>query len=165
MNWKLNIAAVLCLAAGLLTVKTVIAERNYAVVKGNMTAGVIAAYCTVVSSPSPKPLPVPKPGNKIAVIGEKLSFVEFGAVWCPACQKLKVTLEDAAVKQALSEYNVYTLDADKDKELARKYGVRSIPAYFLVKSDGTVVNKDLGYKTPSQFIDWLGQNKISSIGE
>lgn len=153
-----TIGLLLLLVGGFMEAQGIIAERNYQVVRGNMAAGVMAAYVTPDATPVPPPTPPKPPTPKKAVATEKLSFVEFAASWCGPCKELEKTLNSAEVKTALEAFNVYRLDIDKDKELANKYKVNSVPAYFIVKADGTIVRKGVGSQSPETFLSWLKGN-------
>jgi thioredoxin 1 len=57
--------------------------------------------------------------------GEKV-IVEMWAPWCGPCRMLKPVFERVAENNE-TEVQMYTLNIDENKEVAMKYGVRSIP--------------------------------------
>lgn len=57
--------------------------------------------------------------------GEKV-IVEMWAPWCGPCRMLKPVFEKVA-NDNTSDVQMYTLNIDENKEVAMKYGVRSIP--------------------------------------
>ncbi|HCU34116.1 MAG TPA: thioredoxin [Armatimonadetes bacterium] len=72
-------------------------------------------------------------------------LVDFWAEWCGPCRMVHPILEQIAGKY---EGKVLVAKVDVDgsgnHQLAKKYGVRSIPALFLIK-DGQVVDEWVGY--------------------
>lgn len=81
-------------------------------------------------------------------------FVVFTASWCGPCQNLKETLNHPSVKEYLNGFKVYEVDVDKNPEIAKEYGVKSIPAYFVIDGDKYKA-KGEGYKTPKQMVQFL----------
>lgn len=96
---------------------------------------------------------------RMAQSQNKKLFLYFGADWCSWCNKMKnETLSDARVKNALRNYIVYHVDKDRESSLANRYNVRGIPSYFVVGSNERREKTGSGYKTPDQFVRWLGGN-------
>lgn len=92
----------------------------------------------------------------VAALQRKQMFLYFGASWCRPCREMKSrTLVDPQVKNKLTEYVVYFVDADQDKSTTNKYGVRSLPTYMVVTADERVVKQASGYQNPKAFLDWL----------
>ena len=57
--------------------------------------------------------------------GEKI-ILKLGASWCVPCKMLKPIFEKVA-NENTTDVQMYTLTIDDNKEVAMKYGVRSIP--------------------------------------
>ena len=74
--------------------------------------------------------------------GEKM-VVEFWAPWCGPCKVMKPTFEK--VSQSLRSENfavsLYTINVDANREIAQRYGVRSIPTIKVFNSGKDVVTK------------------------
>ena len=60
--------------------------------------------------------------------GEKM-VVEFWAPWCGPCKMMKPTFEKVSQNLKNENYGVslYTINVDSNREIAQRYGVRSIP--------------------------------------
>ncbi|WP_241082650.1 thioredoxin [Achromobacter xylosoxidans] len=69
-------------------------------------------------------------------------LVDFWAPWCPPCRAIAPSLEELSDELA-GKLQVVKVDIDEHPELARRYGVRSIPA-LKVFVDGNVVKELLG---------------------
>lgn len=84
-------------------------------------------------------------------------FIYFGASWCPGCVKMKTqTLPEKDVKERLEkDFVQLIIDTDQDKTLARKFGIRGIPAYMILDKDGNILKKTSGFKSKTEFLAWL----------
>ena len=58
--------------------------------------------------------------------GHRPAVVDFNAVWCGPCRKMAPILEQLA-QEFSGKVDFYSLDVDKNKELATALGIRSIP--------------------------------------
>lgn len=60
--------------------------------------------------------------------GEKI-IVDFYGAWCGPCKVLKPIYEKVAkdLERQNSEVKLYTMDVDKNRELASSLGIRSVP--------------------------------------
>jgi thioredoxin 1 len=69
-------------------------------------------------------------------------LVDFYANWCGPCRSMMPT-----IAQLADEYNgrvkVGKVNSDEEPELARQFGVMSIPAFFILK-DGKIVDQMVG---------------------
>ena len=77
-------------------------------------------------------------------IKEGLVLVDFFADWCGPCKMLAPVIEKLANEFA-DKLNVYKVNVDDDPDLARKFGIVSIPSLFLFK-DGEVINQTMGFQ-------------------
>lgn len=69
-------------------------------------------------------------------------LVDFWAPWCPPCRAIAPSLEEISDELA-GKLQVVKVDIDEHPELARRYGVRSIPS-LKVFLDGNVAKELLG---------------------
>ena len=85
-------------------------------------------------------------------------LVDFYADWCGPCRMLHPILEKVAARYA-GKAKVAQVNVDASPALANRYGIRSIPALFLIK-DGRVVDQTVGLQTEAQ----LGAMLDKAIG-
>lgn len=71
-------------------------------------------------------------------------LVDFWATWCGPCKMLAPTI-DAIATEYKGRAVVGKVDVDESEEIARRFGILSIPTLFLFK-DGEVVEKLVGYR-------------------
>ena len=67
-----------------------------------------------------------------AITSEKLTVVDFWAVWCGPCRVLKPLLHKIAGEH--SEIQLLTVDVEANWDLAAEYNINSIPAVFFFKN-------------------------------
>ncbi|MCR5388663.1 MAG: thioredoxin [Lachnospiraceae bacterium] len=69
-------------------------------------------------------------------------LIDFYADWCGPCNMMAPVIADLA-KDYDGKVKVGKVNVDEQPELARKFGVRSIP-YFAILKDGSLVSEELG---------------------
>ena len=82
-------------------------------------------------------------------------LVDFFATWCGPCKMLSPVLEE--ISNDRSSVKVVKIDVDECPNLARNFGVMSVPTLFLFK-DGKQIAKENGYMPKEVLIDWINQN-------
>lgn len=70
-------------------------------------------------------------------------LIDFWAEWCPPCRMLKPELKALAPEFA-GRARVAFVDVDAEPELAAAFGVRGIPALFVMKN-GEVIDQWTGF--------------------
>ncbi len=84
----------------------------------------------------------------------KLIFIDFYTTWCEPCKRLDATTwTDAAVGKLVGDKAVaLKIDAEKEgRELAKRYKVDAYPTLLLLKADGTLVDRMVGFMEPKPF--------------
>lgn len=67
--------------------------------------------------------------------GNKPAIIDFYADWCGPCRKVAPVLEELA-KEYAGKIVIYKVDTEKDKELAQKFGIQSLPSLLFVPMNG-----------------------------
>ncbi len=83
------------------------------------------------------------------VLNEKLVLVDFNATWCGPCRMLKPVLEEISDK-----YKIVSIDVDENMDLARDYGIQTIPC-LLVFKEGKEVKRSVGLKSKEDIISMM----------
>lgn len=63
--------------------------------------------------------------------GDKPAIVDFYATWCGPCRTTSPILRELAAEYS-DEIYIYKIDVDKEPELARMFGVQSIPMFLFI---------------------------------
>ena len=80
------------------------------------------------------------------VITKEEVIVDFYADWCGPCKMIGTILEE------LDELNILKLNVDDFPDIARKFGVMSIPTLIKFKN-GEEVKRVVGYKTKDELLE------------
>jgi len=92
--------------------------------------------------------------------GEKL-VVDFYTDWCGPCSMMKPIFEKVSeqFRNENSEVQLYTMNVEKNRDIAVKYGVRAVPT-IKVFNNGDVVDSKTGVQMEGQIKD-LATNLIN----
>jgi thioredoxin 1 len=89
------------------------------------------------------------------LIKEGIVLVDFYANWCGPCKMLAPILEAYNTRD---DVVVIKVDVDSAEELARQYGIMSIPTLILFKN-GVVTSVKQGFQTKEMLDKWIIENK------
>ncbi len=67
--------------------------------------------------------------------GVKPCIIDFYADWCGPCKMVAPVLEELS-KDFEGKLDVFKVDTEAEQELASVFGIRSIPSFLFVPSDG-----------------------------
>lgn len=84
-----------------------------------------------------------------------VALVDFWATWCGPCRMQSPVVEDLSDSMA-DQVNFFKLDVDKNPDTAKKFQIMSIPT-LMIKKDGEVVDKVIGYHSKEQLQQVLEQ--------
>ena len=80
----------------------------------------------------------------------------FGAVWCSACRSFeRNALRDPGVLELAEEFCWVHVEVDRNVTLARDYGVKGTPQFFVLGPDGAHLAEALGALDKTQFRAFL----------
>lgn len=68
-------------------------------------------------------------------LGNKPAIIDFYAVWCGPCKKQSPIMDELAIKYK-DKVIFYKIDVDKEKDLARGFGIQSIPTLLFIPKKG-----------------------------
>lgn len=68
-------------------------------------------------------------------LGDKPALIDFYASWCGPCKMVAPILEELSKEYAGKIY-IYKVNVDKEPELARDFGIQSIPTIWFVPMKG-----------------------------
>ena len=85
---------------------------------------------------------------------EQTVLVYYTGTWCPPCRVLKPTIEKVA-GEVKSKCGVFSLDIDDSPEIAKKYGIKSIPAFILFEN-GEEKERMIGSHSYEEIMAFIG---------
>ena len=87
----------------------------------------------------------------------KRIYINFHADWCVYCKKMeKKTFKNPEVIAYLNKHFIsIKVDADKEKKISYKYGVRGLPDNWFLFKDGVRIGRKRGYIKPDLFMKIL----------
>lgn len=85
------------------------------------------------------------------MIKERLVLVDFYATWCGPCKMLGPVLETLDI-------DVLKIDVDESPELAREYGIMSVPTLMLF-NEGKLKSTNTGFMPKEALENWIEENK------
>ncbi len=92
-------------------------------------------------------------GMKVAKMEQSPILLFFSASWCPWCRKLEQgVLTQPQVTSELRRFICVKLDTDKNRDVARAYGITSLPRIIVVNTYGEIIGDWLGYRETKEFL-------------
>ncbi|MDO4692860.1 MAG: thioredoxin domain-containing protein [Porphyromonadaceae bacterium] len=76
--------------------------------------------------------------TKFVFKGKRPAILDFYADWCPPCRALSPKLTDLA-KKYKGEIDIYKINVDDEGDLAKFFGVKSIPMLLFIPMEGTPI--------------------------
>ena len=90
--------------------------------------------------------------DTLVINSEKTVLLDFWAPWCGPCRMVAPILEQIAAER--EDIVIGKVNVDEEMDLAREYGIVSIPTLIVVK-DGMEANKAIGYLPKEDILNLL----------
>ena len=91
---------------------------------------------------------------RAAMEEKKTLVVDFWATWCGPCRMLAPVMEKLSDEYA-GRAEFVKIDVDENPDLAREYGIMSIPCVMVFKG-GALAGKNVGFVPQAVMKDFLG---------
>ena len=85
-------------------------------------------------------------------IAKGVNLIDFYATWCGPCKMIAPVVE--SIESEFPEVQFFKFDVDKELEIAAYYGVRTIPAFVVVR-DGEVLDQFAGMVNKTTIVNAL----------
>ena len=86
------------------------------------------------------------PENFDTTIAEGITLVDFWAPWCGPCQMLTPILDNHVAPAVAGRAKVAKVNVDDSRDIAVKFGIKSIPAILIFKN-GQLVQQMTGLQS------------------
>ena len=86
---------------------------------------------------------------------KKVVLLDFYGSWCMPCKMLSSILDDVNKKLG-DKLDIVKVDVDDNMELAREYGVLTVPTMLVIIS-GEEVEKVVGFRQEKQVLDLVNK--------
>ena len=90
--------------------------------------------------------------NFDSLISNDVVLVDFFATWCGPCKMLTPVLEELSNDRSLVK--IVKVDIDESMDLAKRYGIMSVPTLLLFK-DGKLIANRVGFASKNEIEDWI----------
>ena len=80
------------------------------------------------------------------------TILYFTAEWCGPCKKTRPIVEE--LNKDLSLTNIKIIDVDSEMELAKKFEIKSVPTFIVIK-DNEEINRVVGAQTKQSLLELM----------
>jgi len=90
--------------------------------------------------------------NYDEMVKQGIVLVDFYAEWCGPCKMLAPMLE--ALSDQRSNLKIIKINVDKREDIARRFGIMSVPTLYIYK-EGLLVSEKKGFQTIEMLNEWM----------
>lgn len=94
---------------------------------------------------------------------DRPTLVDFFATWCGPC-KMQAPMLEEAKKQVGDMANIIKVDIDRNRELADRYNVRSVPTLIMFKN-GKAVWREVGVHPTDLLVQKIKDHQYTKSDE
>jgi|GEM_PF-726166 len=98
------------------------------------------------------------------VTGQPIMIL-FRASWCASCTQMTHELQSAEFQAVKSEWNLVSIDLDRDEEAVSIFRVDAVPTVILLDPAGTVVARQTGMVEAGDLVKWLKSGRKIAVPE
>jgi thioredoxin-related protein len=96
--------------------------------------------------------------QELAKKENKPILIDFYTEWCGWCKRMeKDTYSNAKVQDSLKQFVCVKIDAEQNRDLAKKYKINGFPSTAFLKSNGELIDVIPGYLPPQDFLKLLDE--------
>lgn len=102
-------------------------------------------------------------GKKIALATNKIIVIDFWASWCGPCKKMDSDVwQNEDIKSTISDFVFVKVNTDDNQDIARHYGINSIPRIIITDAFGKVIESNTGYIDLNQTQKFLEPYRLNT---
>lgn len=90
--------------------------------------------------------------EEVVLKNPKIVLVDFYADWCFPCRTLAPILEEVSSELSQEKFEVVKVNVDEAEDLARQFGIMSIPTMIIFK-EGKPVERMTGLRPKQQIVE------------
>ncbi len=88
----------------------------------------------------------------VVLKSEEKVLIDFYADWCGPCKMMSPIID--SIKEERSDIKVYKINVDEEENLARRYGIMSIPT-LIIFDKGEIKEKIVGLTSKDDILEKL----------
>jgi thioredoxin 1 len=92
--------------------------------------------------------------------GGRVTMIDLGATECIPCKMMAPILEELK-KEYAGRADIIFIDVWKNRDAARKYGIRAIPTQIFYDADGREVHRHTGFMDKKSIVEILTRLGVS----
>jgi len=123
---------------------------------------VVAAYGLTWKSPTAREATVSSnaPRSHASQSVGRVTMIDLGAGECIPCKMMAPIIEELQ-KEYAGRADIVFIDVWKNRDQAKKYGIRAIPTQIFFDADGREAHRNVGFMDKKQIVEVLSRLGVS----